>query len=94
MPIRIPVVNGIFNSPASRSIFTRTWGRLSGALWCGMPFSQRRSLMFSSIKPRLTFTGRRRCMSCRDRMPALVCGNRPCCSARSAAQYRYSTVLW
>ena len=71
------------SSPASRVICTRSSGRLSRARWCGMPFSPSRGLMFSSMRPRLTLTGRRRGISARVKRPALVCGKSPMRSACS-----------
>ena len=43
MPIRIPLVNGIASSPASRIVSSRAAGTLSGEAQCGPPFSDSRS---------------------------------------------------
>ena len=45
MPIRMPVVNGTFSSPASRIVSSRTAGCLSGEPKCAPPFSHSRSLV-------------------------------------------------
>jgi hypothetical protein len=88
MPMSSPDVNGMRSSPASRVMRRRLSGRLSGALWCGMPFSHRRGLTFSSMSPSETFTRASRCISSRDRMPALVCGRSPYSSASAPAHSR------
>ena len=82
IPTSTPVVNGTASRPASSIMRRRTSGRLSGARRWGIPGSPRRTLAVSSIRPRLTLTGRRRAMSLVDRTPAFVCGKRPCSSAR------------
>ena len=51
MPIRMPVVNGIPNSPASSMVRSLTLGRLLGANSWGPPGSYKRGLMLSSISP-------------------------------------------
>ena len=51
MPIRMPLVNGIASSPASRIVSSRTAGTLSGEAQCGPPFSDSRSDTVSSMIP-------------------------------------------
>ena len=58
MPIRIPLVNGIASSPASRIVSSRTAGTLSGDAQCGPPFSDSRSETVSSMIPIDADTGR------------------------------------
>ena len=62
--------------------------RLSGARWWAIPGWHSRSLVVSSMSPRLALTGRRRVMSARVKIPAFVCGRSPRSSARSHAQTR------
>ena len=58
MPMRIPLVNGIASSPASRIVSSRRAGILSGDAQCGPPFSPSRSAVVSSMIPIEAETGR------------------------------------
>ena len=60
MPMRIPLVNGIASSPASRIVSRRLAGTLSGDAQCGPPFAESRSAVVSSMIPIDAETGRRR----------------------------------
>ena len=58
IPIRIPLVNGIASSPASRIVSSRAAGNLSGEAQCGPPRSASRSASVSSMIPIEAETGR------------------------------------
>ena len=81
MPTRIPLVNGIFSSPAARIVASRSSGCLVGEPW----WATRSGLTDSSIRPCEAVTSRRRARSAFESTPRLVCGSRPRSSARSQA---------
>ncbi len=85
IPIRIPVVNGIASSPASRIVSRRAAGRLSGEPKCGPPRSESRSAAVSSMSPCDAVTSRSAASSSRVSTPGLACGSRPVSSSTSAA---------
>ncbi len=93
IPIRIPVVNGTFASPASRSVSRRSAGSLSGEPKCGPPRRESRSETVSSIIPIEAATGRSSSKEAASSTPGLRWG-RSDVSARTApaAAARYSTV--
>ena len=82
IPTRIPLVNGIFSSPAARIVASRASGCLVGEPW----WATRSGLIDSSISPCEAVTSRRRARSSFDRTPRLVCGSSPRSSARSQTQ--------
>ena len=73
MPTRIPLVNGIFSSPAVRIVSSRTAGCLVGEPW----WATRSGLVDSSIRPWLAVTARSRARSVASSVPRLVCGSTP-----------------
>ncbi|CAB4955712.1 unannotated protein [freshwater metagenome] len=84
MPTRIPVVNGIFSSPAARIVARRRWGCFDGDPACTVSMS--RSEIDSSITPCDAVTVRRRARSSFETAPRFVCGSSPRSRARSPAQ--------
>ena len=80
MPTRIPLVNGIFSSPAARIVSSRTAGCLVGEPW----WATRSGLVDSSIRPWTAVTSRSRARSVASSTPRLVCGSRPRSSAALA----------
>ena len=94
MPIRIPLVNGIPSSPASRIVSSRRAGTLSGDAQWGPPRAASRSAVDSSMIPIDAATGRSEASSSRDITPGLRCGSRPVSSStRRAQRARYSSVV-
>ena len=83
MPMRIPVVNGMRSSPASRSVSSRTAGRLSGEPKCGPPRSDSRSDAVSSMIPCEAVTSRSAASSSRVITPGFACGSSPVSSSTS-----------
>ena len=81
MPTRIPLVNGIFSSPAAAIVSIRTAGCLVGEPACTVSIS--RSDADSSISPCEAVTSRSRARSARSSTPRLVCGSSPRSSACS-----------
>ena len=77
IPMRIPLVNGIESSPASRIVSRRRAGTLSGDAQCGPPFAPSRSAVVSSMIPIDAETGRSASSSARVITPGLRCGSRP-----------------
>ena len=84
MPTRIPVVKGIFSSPAASSVASRSFGCLVGLPAWTVSIS--RSSTDSSISPWEAVTSRRRARSPFESTPRFVCGSIPRSSARSQAQ--------
>ena len=95
MPIRIPVVNGTFDRPASSSTRSRTAGSLSGEPKCAPCGSvNSRVEVVSSIMPIDGATGLSRCRSAHDNTPGFRCGNNPVRSnTRIAIARTYANVL-
>ena len=94
MPMRIPLVNGIASSPASRIVSSRRAGSLSGEAQCGPPLAPSRSAVVSSMIPIEAETGRSSSSSARVITPGFRCGSRPVSSRTSRAQRsRYSSVV-
>ena len=94
IPIRIPLVNGIASSPASRIVSSRAAGTLSGDAQCGPPFCESRSETVSSMIPIEADTGRSSSSSSRLITPGFRCGSSPVSSSTRPAQCaRYSIVL-
>ncbi len=92
MPMRIPLVNGIASSPASRIVSSRRAGTLSGDAQCGPPFAPSRAAVVSSMIPIEAETGRSASNSARLITPGLRCGRRPVSSrTRRAQRSRYSS---
>ena len=85
MPTRIPLVNGIFSSPAARIVSSRTAGCFVGEPWC----TTRSGLTDSSISPCEAVTSRSRARSSFEIAPMFVCGSSPRSSARSHAHATY-----
>ena len=85
MPTRMPLVNGIFSSPAARIISSRRSGCLVGEPW----WATRSGLIDSSISPCEAVTSRRRSSSSRVQTPMFVCGSMPRSIARSQVQTTY-----
>jgi hypothetical protein len=77
IPTRIPVVKGIDSRPASSMVRIRTDGSLSGEPKCGIPFSMRRGVACSSIRPIEADTCFSRAMSSHVMTPGLRCGSNP-----------------
>ncbi len=77
MPTRMPVVKGIWSSPAASRVASRRAGSLVSQWKCGPPRSSRRSESDSSIMPWLAVTGRSLASSSDDSAPALACGSSP-----------------
>ena len=89
IPTRIPVVNGIWSSPAASMVASRRSGVLSGAL----RWHSRSPRKVSIIIPWLGLTGRSWSSSSAERAPALACGSSPVSSNTSfAIAATYSTV--
>ncbi len=89
MPMRMPVVNGTEQRPASSSTRSRTAGSLSGLPKCGPPRSvNSRAAVVSSIIPIDGATGLSRWKSCQDSTPGLRCGSRPVSSSTRMAMAR------
>ncbi len=87
MPTRMPLVNGILSSPASRIVSSRSSGCLVGEPWC----TTRSGFTDSSISPCEAVTCRSRSSSSRVQTPTFVCGSIPRSRARSHAQATYET---
>ena len=85
IPTRIPLVNGIFSSPAARIVSSRTSGCFVGDPWC----TTRSGTIDSSISPCEAVTSRSRARSSRDAAPMFVCGSMPRSSARSQVHATY-----
>ena len=84
MPTRIPVVKGIFSSPAAWIVARRSFG-----CFVGLPawtVSMRLSSTDSSIRPCDAVTSRSRPRSSFESTPRFVCGSMPRSSAFSQAQ--------
>ncbi len=94
IPMRIPLVNGIASSPASRIVSRRRAGTLSGEAQCGPPFSPSRSAVVSSMIPIDALTGLSAASSSRAITPGFRCGSSPVSSrTRRAQRARYSSVV-
>ncbi len=86
MPIRIPVVKGTADRPASSRTRSLTFGSLSGLPKCGPPGSvNKRSAVVSSIMPMEGATGLRRWKSGQLSTPGLRCGSSPVSSSTAMA---------
>ena len=82
IPIRIPVVNGTADRPASSSTLSLTAGSLSGLPKCGPARSvNSRDAVVSSIMPMDGATGFSRWKSCQVSTPGLRCGSNPVSSS-------------
>jgi hypothetical protein len=89
MPIRMPVVKGTLERPASSSTRSRTAGSLSGEpKWASPLSSKSRRDVVSSIIPMDGATGFSRCMSCQLMTPGLRCGSSPVSSSTRIAMAR------
>ncbi len=89
MPMRIPVVNGTPERPASSRTRSRTAGSLSGLPKCGPPRSvNSRAAVVSSIMPIDGATGLSRWKSAQPSTPGLRCGSRPVSSSTRIAMAR------
>ena len=84
IPTRIPLVNGIFSSPAASIVARRRAGCLVGEPAWTVSIS--RSEADSSISPWEAVTSRSRARSSRSRTPMFVWGRMPRSRARSQAQ--------
>ena len=94
MPMRMPVVQATFSSPAMRIVRRRSSGTLPGQFQCAPPFSCRRSETVSSIMPIEALTSRSETISSRSIRPWLMCGWRPVSrSTSSAISRRYDDVV-
>ena len=71
IPMRIPLVNGIRSSPASRIVSRRRAGSLSGEAQCGPPLRRDRSAVVSSMIPIEAETGRSASSSARVITPGI-----------------------
>src|SRR3954453_22995006 len=87
MPTRMPLVNGIFSSPAARIVSRRSTGSFVGEPW----WATRSERVDSSMRPCEAVTARRRARSSRLSAPRFVCGSSPRSSARSQHQTTYAT---
>ncbi len=86
MPIRMPVVKGTADRPASSSTRNRTAGSLSGLPKCGPPWSvNSRAAVVSSIIPIDGATGLSRWKSCQVSTPGFRCGSNPVSSSTPMA---------
>ena len=89
MPMRMPVVKGTLQRPASSSTRNRTAGSLSGLPKCGPLLSvNRRLAVVSSIMPMEGATGLRRWKSAQLSTPGFRCGSRPVSSRTRMAMAR------
>ena len=94
IPIKIPVVNGIPNSPANSIVRSLTRGRLLGANSCGPPGPWSPSLALSSISPIDGLYGCSAASSRRLSVPGFAWGNADVSSVTSLhISARYCSVV-
>src|SRR5947209_10530648 len=96
MPMRIPVVKGIWSLPASSIVRNRRAGTLSGALSWARPGPSSRDDTLSSMRPMLTLTSRSAARSRSLITPGLTCGRSDdsrSVSSQIARRY-WSVVRW
>src|SRR3954470_555440 len=87
MPTRMPLVNGIFSSPAVRIGSRRSAGSLVREPW----WATRSARVDSSMRPCEAVTPRSRVRSARPSARSFVCGSSPRSRARSQDQITYAT---